>query len=230
MSKFIKVLLLAIVTFIGLLLSGCDSEGFPLETKGRYEECRAYRNNFFTDNFTYVCDEMEMTSEEYDEAMREYYTQEEVDAMFEELDDELNDAFNEELPQMYYDKDEIDEGFEDVVLEFQRLEEELLIQEAMIKLIIWETDSTYTYEDYRNFAIDGGLLTITLEKEQDGFSMKLVVEEGIITEVTACYETCDSMIDENYSYDLLTNSDLEELQVEFDYLFEQYIDYIKYGG
>ena len=90
------------------------------------------------------------TDRELEQGFEEYYTKEEIDEM---LSDLALGVLMEEIKYLQlaldegYTKDELDEGFEDV-------EQELIILEAIIAIIIWETDENYTYEDYRNIAIE----------------------------------------------------------------------------
>ena len=80
----------------------------------------------------------------------QYYYDEQIYRLKAQLtayDDVLQDilSYEERYSELEYEIKVQDEMIE-------RLEYEIKVQDEMIRIIIWETDDTYTYEDYREIA------------------------------------------------------------------------------
>ena len=125
MSKFVKVLLLTIVTFIGIILGGCEVEE------------------------TYTKEEVDLMLEEKMELMQNVIWEIEDDVYV------YRDDLEKQLSTDYYTKNEIDDGFEDAFVEIeQRLyalenieelgNEELLANLAMANVLIYMYENNNT--------------------------------------------------------------------------------------
>lgn len=93
-----KKLLLILILVLTLELSGCDDDTKEVDAAYGYTECfRTLEGGQFKGGFTYTCDGVELTSEEYIELRTytgTYYTQAEVDVIEFDLREEINNLTN----------------------------------------------------------------------------------------------------------------------------------------
>ena len=102
MKKIISLILL--ITLV-LALSGCSKEPQVRETVGDYEKCEYIGNYSIIDDGYYLCDEEELSIEEYIQLLLIediYYTQEEVDEMLEGLYDLYIEENEQDIAELKY--------------------------------------------------------------------------------------------------------------------------------
>jgi len=68
-------------------------------------------------------------------------------------------------------------------------------------------------------------LNITLEREQEGLSFTVVIENGYMIQATVCYEVCESVLADNQKF--MYAKDYEQVKEEFNIMFEYYLDRTK---
>ena len=156
-----KRLLFIVLMITTFTLTGCVSDGDEVDAILDYESCYQNDGLIRLTEADVVCHIGDI-SQTYDypdyveilEGQKDnYYTKEEVDIMnerFGEMLDQLNHKFWD-----YYTTEELDEGFEDVIIRFEALEleatpevQEVYITIAMLNVLIFMYD-----EDVANGAV-----------------------------------------------------------------------------
>ena len=127
------------------------------------------------------------------------------------------------LEDNLYTKEELDEGFEDLLI---------YLQENYYT--IEQIDMIFEYYSNENVEYESDLLnyrdTIARYSPHTDrvMTMTIVVEDGWITQMFACGDYCESMLDENYEQtEPLYDSDLESLKNDLQNTFDIWYEFIE---